>query len=183
MPSPESASRAQGYSEEELAIIEKQLNQHPDRTIEDWREIAHAAGKLPTTGGKSVSFAPESTTEECTMGADDDDDGQSLEHVPDHQANNTDALADETNNNNEVTGYRLNEDVEPGEADFNNDGFLNQNVNTEMRDRFQAFCKEAKQHWFPHIKPVEARCLRLLHILHEKSRALDTYDDVLLWYF
>ena len=191
MPSPELASRPEGYSEKELAMMEKQLNEHPDRTIEDWREMAHLAGKSPTAGGKSVTFGYTSTTEDRTLDdsvvdfgmADDYDDGQRLESGAD-QDNNIEADAGETpNNNTQVNGYPLNEDVEEGEEDFNNDGFLNQNVNTEMRDSFRAFCKQAKQNWYPKLKDAEARGVRLLNILHQKSRALDTYDDVLLWHF
>ena len=190
MPSPELASRPEGYSEKELAMMEKQLNEHPDRTIEDWREMAHLAAKSPTAGGKSVTFGHTSTTEDRTQDdsvvdfgmADDYDDGQRLESGAD-QDNNIEADAAETNNNSAANGYQLNEDVEEGEEDFNNDGFLNQNVNTEMRDSFRAFCKQAKQNWFPKLKDAEARGVRLLNILHQKSRALDTYDDVLLWHF
>ena len=189
MPSPESAPREQGYTEKELTIIQMQLNKHPDRTLDDWAQLA---AKSLTAGGKSVDLGHKSLTEEGTMGNsdvdfglpdDNDDDGPRLEQDSDHQGHNIGYQAGENNNNNEGNGYRLNEDVEEGEEDFNNDGYLNCDVDTKMRDRFQAFCMEAKSNWYSELEDAQARGVRLLNILHKKSRALDAYGDVHLWYF
>ena len=54
-------------------------------------------------------------------------------------------------------GYPLNKDVLPGEEDFNNDGYLNVGVNTELRQAFREYCGMGANNLFPHLTEHEAR--------------------------
>jgi hypothetical protein len=104
---------------------------------------------------------------------------------------NEDGSADETefppldNDSDEDLGegYPLNEHVVPGEEDFNNDGFLNVSVNTEMRKSFMKYCDEVTDNHFPHLTDSQARGIRLLDMMKRKRTALDTYDEIMLWHY
>ena len=66
-------------------------------------------------------------------------------------------------------GIPLNEHVLPGEDDFNNDGFLNINCDTQMRDRFKRYCDEAQQNMLLDLTEQQARGVRLLNILRQST--------------
>ncbi|MCA1806427.1 MAG: hypothetical protein LC687_00975, partial [Actinobacteria bacterium] len=79
-------------------------------------------------------------------------------------------------------GYPLNEHVLPGEEDFNNDGYLNIGVNTELRQSFKEYCENGADSR-PDLTEHQKRGIRLLDMMKRKRCALDTYDEIMLWHY
>ena len=73
-----------------------------------------------------------------------------------------------------------------GNEDWNNDRSpLNVDVNTDMRDRFKAFCCDEKiRKKFGHdLTPQEHRGVDLLEVMRRTKAPLDAYDETMLWHY
>jgi len=166
--------------------MQEQIDKHPERTLQEWNRLAEedaeGLGKSTRSSRKSASVSSQVAG---ILGTRTEVDSDSDEMAQDFFFNeddpNLETVEDEVEAINPV-GLPLNEHVLPGEEDFNNDGFLNINVDTKMRDGFLAYCSQAEDDMFPQLKDEEVRAVRLLDILRKKKTSLDTYDDIMLWH-
>lgn len=177
--------------------MQEQVDKHPERTLEEWTRLATEHAQSPDGLDKS----PRSTRKSASVGSKvagitgkrTEEDSDSIEMMQDDSLDDVlnDVLNDVGGVEDEILGEEainpqgipLNEHVLPGEEDFNNDGFLNINVNTQMRNSFKAYCEQHDDLLFPVLTDPQARAVRLLEILRRKKTSLDTYDDVMLWHF
>lgn len=185
-PSKKSISRA--LSPKELAFIEKQINAYPDTDAELWKLIEQDVTRSPGVAGgashESCVMDPKMPAssqnndgiaeDDLSLLQEDDDNDNTLDDNSSSNENPADALAQ---------GYPLNEHVLPGEEDFNNDGYLNVGVNTELRQAFRDYCDKADDNSFPELTEYQARGIRLLDMMKRKRTSLDTYDEIMLWHY
>ena len=66
--------------------------------------------------------------------------------------------------------------------DYNNDKEINVHPNTKMRDDFQAYCRNARKHFWHTFTKVQARSVKLMGTLKRKRAPLDTYDEIMEWH-
>lgn len=140
-------------------------------------------GKFSTFGSKSSSMGKETGTEMGKSVGEEDENDFLLPDDDDSTQQTGEVLVVDDPEGINPNGIPLNEHVLAGEDDFNNDGFLNINCDTQMRDRFKHYCDEAEHNMMPDLTEQQARGVRLLNILRKKHTTLDTYDDVMKWHF
>jgi hypothetical protein len=171
-------------SPKELAFLEKQINAYTETDAELWAMMEQDTTRNFVPSPKSRVMDSKMPASASNNGGSDDDDFQMLDG--DNDDNNI--LDDNSTGNNNpadvlAQGYQLNEHVLPGEEDFNNDGFLNIGVNTQMRQAFKDYCDKHMDKEFPALTEHEARGIRLLDIMKRKRCSLDTYDEMMLWHY
>jgi len=137
------------------------------------------SGRKSVSVGKTIGGILRTQSE-----SDDEDFGGQLDDGSNEDLANMDGMEEDIPEQQEINpgGIPLNEHVLPGEEDFNHDGYLNIDVNTEMRDSFKAYCEDAVGNMFPQLTKEEERAIRLLAITRKKKTSLDTYDEVMLWH-
>lgn len=77
---------------------------------------------------------------------------------------------------------RLDDNVLPGEDDWNNDGHINVGINTAMCDSFKAYCDHMYANALPELTDAQVLGVKLMDILRRKRAPLDTYDEVMRWH-
>lgn len=163
------AGETLGKSDEEMASAAARFRVMVEDDQEVWRQLREGSHEKRPYTRNSTHLEPDldtkmPATREKTV--DDNDDGFAV------------ALPDASDDSEEEEII-----IVPGEADFNNDGEINANPNTNIRQQFRDYVAKAKQHWFPKLTDQQVRGIRLLHILGKKRAPLDTYDDIMHWHF
>lgn len=177
-------------SQGELEMMQNELDQHPDRSLEEWRQMADEFARFPEALGKSTRSARKSISVATSLAGIA---GKQMQEeagydMLDDDSHEDDMAMDEDDNHLEEEegkfdeGTPLNEHVVAGEDDFNNDGFLNINVDTKMRDQFKQYCAKAEANMYPQLTVEQERAVKLLDIMRKKHTSLDTYEDLMKWH-
>jgi hypothetical protein len=164
---------------EQVRLAQAEIDKYPGRSIKEWQQLAEEYAASPEGCGKSARKASsvasilagtttttqnEKSSDSVAVLQDDDDDNNNVAGLDD---NSTLEEAEAIN----PEGIPLNEHVLPGEEDFNNDSYLNINVNNQFESNM-----------FPTLTKQEATAVQLLDLLRKKKTSLDTYDEVMLWH-
>lgn len=152
-------------------------------TDEELDDYLDDYGGFSKSGGKSSSMGKEMDTMMGKSIGEEAENDFSMLHDDDSSQQSVEVLVEDDQEGINPNGIPLNEHVVAGEEDFNNDGFLNIMVNTQMRDQFKRYCDDVEQNMLPDLTHQQERGVRLLNILRKKNTTLDTYDGVMKWYF